>query len=177
MKRKYLLLLLLFLFIFVSNIYSYNILNIYRHPEIAEKNSIFIDIGINLDFDALDKWDIKFQPIEFRIDYMIPFPLPIFFGIFMKTPNPNLNSFGYRVGYHFDLNNPSTDFYFFYTYDFGYLRNDLLIEYNDEPVEKFLYDFRFGIRKFFGRNALVGLCLETGFQLKSIVILISVKVN
>jgi len=145
----------------------------WRHPEIADKNTIFFDLAFApIVFDDVQ---LAFIPFDLRLEYFPPLPLPVAVGIFMKTPNPNLKSFGIRASYHFDVLDRSTDLYIVYSYDLGWLRNDLLIAYNDTPVENYFYDFRLGVRHFFG--SLIGLSLETGFHFESIIIMVSIKIN
>jgi len=163
---------LIFFLLFFS-VASLPALNLWRHSEIADKNSVFLDIGLapilfdNIEFPTI--------PADIRIEYLPPLPLPFSVGAFLKTPKPNLNSFGFRGAYHFNLLDDVTDLYFVYSYDLGFLRNDELIKYNDAPVEKHLYDFRVGIRRFFGQQ--LGLVLETGFKFESIIFLLSIKIN
>jgi hypothetical protein len=93
-------------------------------------------------------------------------------GVFLKTPDPNLRHFGVRLGYHINLDEPNLDVYALYVFDLGFLRNDTLIEHNDEPVEMLLYDFRAGIRY---RFATFCIFIETGFKMQSINFGISLK--
>lgn len=163
-----------FLFFLTAYLSAFETMNIWRHSEIADKNSVFLDIGLApLTFDNLD---FPILPADIRIEYLPPFPLPFSLGAFFKTPHPNLKSFGLRAAYHFDLlDDDVTDLYFVYSFDLGFLRNDLLLEYNDTTVEKHLYDFRVGIRRFFGQ--WLGLVVETGFKFESIIFLLSIKIN
>jgi hypothetical protein len=162
-----------FLLLITAALPALEVMNVWRHSEIAGKNSLFCDIGLApLTFDG---FDFPILPADIRIDYMPPFPLPISLGFFFKTPHPNFKSFGLRSAYHFDLLDDVTDLYFVYSFDFGFLRNDLLLEYNDAPVEKHLYDFRIGIRRFFGQ--WIGLVVETGFHFESVIFLLSIKIN
>lgn len=152
------------------------VMNIWRHSEIAGKNSVFFDVGMApFVFEDFDPSEIQVLPADVRLEYLPPLPLPFSLGVFFKTPHPNLKSFGLRAAYHFDLLDDVTDLYVAYSYDFGYFRNDLLVEYNDSPAEKQLYDFRAGVRRFFGQ--WFGLVIETGFHLESIIILLSIKIN
>jgi len=151
---------------------SLDLINVWRHSEIADKNSVFIDMAIAP--VLFSDFHFNFIPIEFRFEYFPPIPLPFAFGFFLKTPNPNFKSFGLRAAYHFDILDSYTDFYFVYQYELGYLRNDILIEYNDSPVDNFFYDFRVGVRHFFG---WFGLSLETGFHFESLIIMLSIKIN
>jgi len=146
--------------------------NFWRHPEIAEKNAVFADIAMApLVFDGLQ---FPVLPLEIRLDYMPPLPLPFSVGLFLKTPNPNLKSFGTRFAYHFDINDSKTDLFFVYVFDFGFIRNDLLIEYNDDPVQVHYYDFRIGVRYFFGR--FIGVAIESDFKVGGVIFMISVKI-
>ncbi|GBU28242.1 hypothetical protein R84B8_01800 [Treponema sp. R8-4-B8] len=146
---------------------------IWRHPQIADKNSIFLDAA--LPPFLFDDFQFNFLPIELRLEYFPPLPFPIAIGVFMKTPNPNLKSFGLRASWHFNVADRFTDFYVVYSYDLGWLRNDLLAEYNDSPAEEFYFDFRFGFRRFFG--TLFGLSVESGFHFESLIITLSIKIN
>jgi len=151
---------------------SLDLINVWRHSEIADKNSVFFDLAA-APF-LFEDFKPEVIPMELRLEYFPPFPLPFAVGLFFKTPNPNLRSFGVRASYHFDVFDPYTDLYFVYSHDFGYLRNDLLLEYNDVPVDPFYYDFRVGVRRFFG---FLGLSLETGFHFESIIVMLSIKIN
>jgi len=149
-----------------------DLINVWRHSEIAGKNSVFCDVAAApLMFSDLQ---FDFLPVEVRVEYFPPMPLPFAFGIFFKTPNPNLKSFGLRAAYHLDVFDPYTDLYFVYSHDFGYVRNGILAEYNDSPVDPFFFDFRVGVRRFFG---WCGVSVETGFHFESIIIMLSIKIN
>jgi len=163
-----------FLFLSASTaLYALDLVNIFRHSVVAGKNSVFVDVGLApLDFE---NWDFPIVPIDIRLEYMLPLPLPFSAGFFLKMPNPNLKSFGTRLSYHFDLLDDFTDFYVVYSYDFGYFRNDILLEYNDTEVEPLYYDFRLGIRRFF--NRWVGIAIESGPKFQSIIFMLSVKIN
>jgi len=150
-----------------------DLVNIWRHSEIAGKNSVFCDIAISpVNFEDLE---VNLLPVDIRFEYFPPFPLPFSVGLFFITPYPNLKHFGARFAYHFDLFDPVTDFYFVYSYNFGYILNDVLVEYNDTPVELLMYDFRIGVRRFF--NNYLGLAVESGYHFESIIIMLSIKIN
>jgi hypothetical protein len=55
------------------------------------------------------------------------------------------------------------------------VRNDILQEYNDEPVEINWYDFRLGVRRFF--RSIIGVAVETGFKFESLIFMLSIKIN
>lgn len=148
-------------------------LDLWRHPEIAEKNSIFIDIGM-APFIFSD-FEFPILPLEVRIDYLPPLPLPFSTGLFFKTPQPNLKTFGTRLAYHFDLRASKTDLFLAYVFDIGFIRNDLLEEYNDTPVAVHYYDFRVGVRHFFG--PLIGVACESDFKVGGLILLVSVKIH
>ena len=163
---------ILFVFIFPSCAASLPAQYFWRHPEIAGKNSLFADVGLApLVFDG---FHFPVLPLELRVDYLPPLPAPFSFGLFMKTPNPNLKSFGVRTAYHLDLNNPKTDLYFAYVFDFGFVRNGLLKKYGDDPVRPHYYDFRVGVRYFFAR--FFGVALESDFKAGGVIIMVSVKI-
>jgi len=147
-------------------------LNLWRHPEIADKNALFADAGASILFKGLK---LPILPVELRLDYLPPLPLPISIGVFFKTPYPNLRSFGTRAAYHFDLDDPKTDLYFVHVFDCGFIRNDILEEYNDDPVQIHRYDFRVGVRRFFG--PFIGLVVESEFKARGIIILLSAKLH
>jgi hypothetical protein len=172
---KNLKIILLTVFIFISaNLFAFDFLTIFLHSEIAGKNSIFADVGL-APF-VFKEMEFHVLPLEARVEYMPPVPLPFSFGLFLKTPDPNFKSFGIRIGYHFNLSvlDRFTDFYVVYSYDFGFLRKDILEEHNDTPVPVHWYDFRFGARHFF--RSRYGVAVETGFKFQDIVFLVSVKI-
>jgi hypothetical protein len=160
-------------FIFSSaDLFSFDFLSIFLHSEIAPKNSVFADVG--LASLALEDMEFNVLPLDARIEFMLPAGLPFSFGLFMKTPYPNFKCFGARIGYHFNLLDRLTDFYLAYSFDFGFLRNDVLKENNDAPVPIRWYDFRFGARRFF--NSRYGAGVESDFKFKNIIFLFSFKV-
>jgi hypothetical protein len=146
-------------------------LDFWQWPEAADKNAIFLDArfaGISF----TDGYQI-FRPV-FSLDYIIPVIAPFSLGAYFKTPDPNLKSFGLRLGYHINLEDPKTDLYGLYVFDFGFTRNDLLARYDDEQQPVNWYDFRAGIRR---RFRSLWLCLETDFKLQGIYIGLSLKIN
>jgi hypothetical protein len=148
------------------------IMNVWRHPEIAEKNSVFADIGLPIMFKPPH---FNFFPLHLRADYMLPVSFPFSAGIFLETPFPNLKSFGFRIGYHIDVFNPFTDVYVVYSFNCGFILKDILAFYNDAPAPVHFFDFRAGFRYFF--TPWLGICVETGFKLESVYISLSFKLN
>jgi hypothetical protein len=171
MKKLKIILLTSFLFI-SADLFSFDFLTIFLHSETAGKNSVFADVGLA----PLVFKDFQFSvlPLDVRVEYMPPVPLPFSFGLFLRTPYPNFKSFGTRIGYHFNFPVPLTDFYVVYSYDFGFLRKDILEEHHDTSVPIHWYDFRFGARHFF--KSRFGVAVETGFKFQDVVFLVSIKV-
>jgi hypothetical protein len=140
---------------------SLGALDIWSHPEAAGKNSLFLDVhAAAVSFTG--GFALGLEALEFQLDYLPPLPLPFSFGLFLKTPAPNLKSFGTRIGYHLDVLDRKTDLYFFYRYDFGFIRNNLLVKYGDTGQPVYNYDFRFGLRRVFNRH--LAIVLESGFK-------------
>jgi len=165
--KKYFIFLILILVSF--NLFSLDFS--WRHPEIAEKNSIFVDVGISV---FVENPELNILPLEIRIEYILPIYLPLSCGFFFHTPNPNPTSFGFRVAYHIDLRDPFLDFFFVYQFNLAFLIQDILYIYNDKPAPVYLFDYRIGFRRYFG---LIGLVVETGFKLESVIIMLSLKLN
>jgi len=145
--------------------------NFWRHPEIAEKNSIFIDVGIPI---YIKNPQFNFLPLEIRLEYMLPISLPVSIGLFFNTPDPNPTSFGLRIGYHLDFSDPLLDVYLLYHFNCGFLIRDILYHYNDKPAPNYLFDYRIGVRRYFG---FFGLVIESGFHFESILIMVTFKLN
>lgn len=142
------------------------------YPVSADKNAFFTSIkALSLSLSG----GFNFTGQEFSVDYVQPFFLPVSLGAYFKRPDPNLKSFGARLGYHINLNEPKTDLYFLYVFDFGFLRNDLLLEYGDEAQEIYFYDFRLGVRYRF--NSLICVLVESEHKLQGISFGISIKLN
>jgi hypothetical protein len=170
-KNKIIFLLCLLLFVSVK---TFSV-SLYTYPEIAEENSIFLNLRI---VDVSLDGDFNFLVLNSSLDYLLPVSLPFFTGFFVVPPSvsePNLKHFGLRAGYHVDLENERIDLYAFYSFDFGWLRNDDLVSIGDTPVEIIYYDFRVGVRFFF--NANMGLFVESGYKFKSVDFGLSVKLN
>lgn len=147
--------------------YSYN-----PFPEAADKNSVFAGVlAPELSFNKGFGFEM---PVVFA-DYVSPVLLPLSVGFFLKMPEPNLKSFGLRAAYHINIESPKIDLYFMYVFDFGFIRNGLLVQYNDTPVAINYYDFRAGMRYLIGR----GICLsvETAFKFQGILFGASIKLN
>ena len=173
MKKSFQMLFLLFFICLPAALPALEAAGLWRHSEAAGKNSVFIDVGIApLLFE-----DFKFAvlPVSVRVDYLPPLPLPFSAGVFFDTPYPNFKHFGLRLAYHVDLLDSLTDLYFAYSFDFGFLRNGVLKEYNDSPVDARFFDFRIGVRRFFKRR--LGAAVESGFKFESVVFMLSVKIN
>jgi hypothetical protein len=149
--------------------------SLYTHPEIAEENSVFLNLRV---VDVSLAGDFEFLVLNTSVDYLLPVSLPFSLGFFLVPPSvsdPNFKHFGLRAAYHIDLEKERMDLYAFYSFDFGWLRNDDLVSVGDTPVETLFYDFRIGVRFFF--NANTGLFVESGYKFKSVDLGLSVKLN
>jgi len=163
---------LLLFFLQTGVSHAFDLISLWRHPEIAEKNSVFVDAGLPVFFFPLSAQPL---PLNIRFDYLPPLPLPLSAGIFFDTPYPNLKSFGFRLGYHINIFDPNTDLFFKYSFNCGFILKKVLYKYNDEPPPLRFYDFGFGLRHFF--SPLVGIALESGFKLESVFVSLSFKLN
>jgi hypothetical protein len=142
-------------------------LSLWRHPEAAERNALFLDTGLaEISFED----GFSFRVSEFSFDF-----LPLSVGAYFRLPEPNLKSFGIRAAYHIDTGDPKTDIYFLYVFDCGFMRNEDLAYYGDEAQPLRLYDFRAGVRRLFGK--VFCLVIETGYKLSGLRIGLSVKLN
>jgi hypothetical protein len=148
-------------------------LSLWRYPEAADKNTLFIDTAATFSFSSLDSFSLF--PLEIRADYLLPVGLPVSAGLFMKTPDPNLKYFGTRLGYHIDIGDQKTDLYFVHVFNLGFIRNDLLEQFNDTPSPLYYYDFRLGVRRLFGSRFC--LAVETDFKVFGLVFALSIKLN
>lgn len=161
-----------FLFFFKERLSAFDVGNLWRHPEIAGKNSVFVNAGFPLVFR---KPEFNVPPLYVCLDYMLPIKAPAAAGLFFYTPAPNFKDFGVRGSYHFDLNEPYLDVYFLYSFNCGFLLKKFLERYNDAPPRTRLFDYRIGLRYFF--ESALGLSVETGFRLESVSISLSVKLK
>lgn len=145
----------------------------WRHPEIADKNSMFIDIGLPPVFYADPGFSLI--PLELRLDYMLPLVLPLSLGIFAHTPNPNFKSFGFRVAYHIDVKVPGFDLYFAHATNLGWVMSGWLDFLNDEAPPFKLFDWRLGFRYIF--SSFIGICLESDLRFNAIMFFLTLKIN
>jgi hypothetical protein len=149
--------------------------SVYSHPEIAEENSLFLNLRLaGVSFAG----GFDFLVLDVSADWLLPFPPPLSLGFFVTAPSfsePNLKHFGPRLAWHIDADNEKIDLYFFYSLDLGWLRNEKLEEAGDSPVEKRFYDFRAGVRFFFRKN--IGMFAESGYKFMSVNFGLSIKLN
>jgi hypothetical protein len=146
--------------------------DLWQYPEAAEKNALFLDVRFaSLSFQ--EGGFTAFYP-EFALDWLPPLFLPFSVGAYFRTPDPNFKSFGLRAGYHINLGGDGkTDLYLLYVFELGFLRRDILEQYNDSAPPFRLYDFRAGVRRIFGRYLC--LSLETDYKLWGITFGVSLK--
>ena len=145
--------------------------DLWQHPESAQRNSLFVAASAP-QFSINDGFEFQLTP-QFNFDYMLPFRFPLSLGAFLKTPSPNLKNFGTRIAYHINLDEPKTNFYFLYVFDFGFIRNDLLEQYGDERQPLRFFDFRIGLRRRI--NHFLFIQIESDFQFQSVVLGLSAK--
>jgi hypothetical protein len=146
-------------------------LSLWRHPEAAERNALFLNAGL-AEISFADGF--SFRGSEFSFDFL-PLFLPLSAGAYFRLPEPNLKSFGLRAAYHVDTGDPKTDLYFLYVFDCGFLRNEDLVYHGDEAQPLRFYDFRAGVRRLFGK--VFCIVIETGYKLSGLRIGLSVKLN
>jgi hypothetical protein len=145
-------------------------LDFWRYPEAAEEHAVFFTATF---FSLQVDTGFSFFPPELSVDYMLPF-FPVSAGVYMKSPVPNLTSFGTRLAFHIDIREPNTDLYFLYVFDLGFLRNEVLLEHGDQAQPVHYYDFRAGVRYLFGK--FICLSLETGYKLRGVSVGIAIKI-
>jgi hypothetical protein len=144
--------------------------DLWLYPEAAEESALYAGVfSPSLSFTE----GFSLRPPDLFFDFVLPIGLPFSLGAFMEAPEPNLKHFGFRAAYHINIGDPKTDLFFLYVFDAGFIRNDLLIAYNDTPVDSRYYDFRAGVRRLFGSSA--ALCIETAYYLSGLRFGLAVK--
>jgi hypothetical protein len=147
-------------------------LDLWQYPESAEPWSLFLDVKAAA-FSFTEGFS-TFSP-EFSADFLLPFGIPLSAGVFAVMPDPNLKNFGIRAGYHINPGDEKTDLYVLYVFDVGFIRNDLLTEYNDTPVPRRYWDFRIGVRRLIGKY--VALVIESAYKFQGITAGLSLKLH
>lgn len=159
------------LLLFLSAALPASALDLWLFPEAAGKNTLFLDMR----FVSVSAGGVTTSYPEYALDFLLPFPLPFSAGAWLKTPDPNLKSFGLRAAYHINLNDDKTDFYFLYVFELGFLRKKLLEQYNDTAPPLRYFDFRAGVRRVFGR--FFCLSLESDYKFRGVNIGLSIKLH
>jgi hypothetical protein len=149
--------------------------DLFSHPEIAAENSLFFNASIISYQIPPDVWNVTVPKFKLSADYVTPWIAPVFFGLYMEAPVPNLTSFGTRAGYHFNMDVDNLDIYFMWCFDFGFLRRKTLESYGVEVPEIRYFDFRGGMRYVFGK--LFGLYIESDYKLNAILLGVTIKLN
>jgi hypothetical protein len=133
----------------------------WQHPEAAEKNSLFANAVMPaLSFSA----GFSLPRPQIGLDYMLPIPLPVSVGAFLKIPWPELEGFGIRAAYHINLGDRKTDLYLLHVVEFRFERGAVSMRF---------LDFRLGARYLF--NGYLCVLVETDFFLRGIVLGVSLK--
>jgi len=144
---------------------------VHLHGELADANAIFF--GARFFSLSVDEGFSAFLP-EIYADYVLP-PLPLSLGLFFKTPDINLKSFGGRAGLHIDFDSPKFDLYLLYVFDLGFIRAEELAAVGDYVEPMRLYDFRAGLRYIFG--AFICIEIETLYKMQGVSASVSLKLN
>lgn len=162
------LLLLLLLAPLAAPLYAFSL---WPYPEAAEACSLYSGVfSPALSFTE----GFAMRPPDLFFDFMLPGGIPFSLGAFMEAPDPNLKHFGVRAACHIDIGDPKMDLFFLYVFDCGFVRDDLLLEYNDTPVERRYYDFRAGVRRLFG--GFIAISVETDYKLSGLRFGLAVKI-
>jgi hypothetical protein len=164
MNRRALLVLLLLLFL-PSAAFSFDI---WRHPEMAEKETVFVGgFAASFSFAELDAFfdSFEFSP-EFFLDFMLPLPLPFSFGLSTDFFKPDSLSVGCRAGYHVNFDDPDLDAYVLYAVKFEFVQDTLAVLRWSPAI---------GARRRFGSFFCVNL--EAGFMPAVFLVGLSIKLN
>jgi hypothetical protein len=159
---------MLFIFILAVTVMNMSAIDIWRHPEMAEKGSFFAGLfAASFEFSFADWSDHAFKLFfpEAFLDCMLPVGLPFSFGVSVKALEPNIFGLGIRPAYHINLNDENSDLYVMYVVTFDFMSGYGIIEYGG----------RAGFRRRFG--SFFCLSVETGFKLQSINFGIAIKLN
>ncbi|GMO25838.1 MAG: hypothetical protein Ta2B_05630 [Termitinemataceae bacterium] len=148
-------------------------ISLYTHSEAAPKNSIFFDVGIAA-YELPDDFALYVPKLRFAADWMLPTSLPFSIGAYMLAPFPNLTDFGLRAAYHINFESETVDFYFLYYFNLGFLRNAELRSNGLDEIDLHWFDFRAGFRYVFNYN--LGVMIETGYKLNSIMFGVTVRI-
>jgi hypothetical protein len=144
------------------------------HPDTAGNNAVFFNTSIAA-FRTAGEWEVTVPKFKFSLDYVFPWLLPFFAGFYMEAPDPNLTSFGTRIGYHLDMEIDNLDIYIMYCFDFGFTRWRRLRAYGAAAPEVRYFDFRAGLRYVFGK--LFGLYIESDYKLDALILGLTIKLN
>lgn len=146
-------------------------LDLFIAPYTAGENSIFFNTSVTA-FSVINEnkkvefdWSITIPQFKMSLDYVLPVYLPFYLGVYLDISEEN--KYGLRGGYHINLDADKTDLYLIYCFGFDFLQKE------DEDV--YLYDFRAGFRYMFG--SLLGVYMESGFQMRELVLGLALKLN
>jgi len=137
-------------------------LDFWQYPEMAERNALFVSCFV-VQFNFSNYFSVRYPDIV--ADWLLPVGLPFFLGVSVRLFDPDLSGYGFRIGYHINLDDENTDVYFFY--------NSSVILSDEYVLLKLIGSV--GFRRRFG--SVFCITVETGFLLKDIFFGVSVKLN
>jgi hypothetical protein len=159
---------MILLFISAQNIQA---LDLFVAPYTAGENTIFFNTSI-MTFSVINEeegvefnWNITIPRFKTSFDYVPPVSLPFFLGLYFDISKDS--KYGVRGGYHINIDVDEIDLYLIYCFGLDFLQKE------DEEI--YLYDFRAGFRYMFG--SLLGVYLESGLQMKELVVGLTLKLN
>jgi len=150
------------------NAMNVSAIDMWRHPEMAEKNTFFAGLfaaSLRISFTALSDFGFGIDYPEVYLDYMLPVGLPFSFGLSANAFKPDVFGLGIRPAYHINLNDENSDLYVMYAVTLDFIDYYGLVEYG----------LRVGYRRRFGSFFCVSI--ETGHKLQSINFGVAVKLN
>jgi len=164
MKNK----LFIFTFLILLAVNGFSI-DIWQHPEMAEKNTIFAGgfaAVFSFSYTSFGDYRFGFSSPKIFLDLMLPLPLPFSLGFSTGLLESGKFGAGARLGYHINFNDPNLDVYALYQVQLEFIEN-ISAELEWFPA--------IGVRRKFGD--FFCLNLETGFAGKSLLIGFSIKLN
>jgi hypothetical protein len=139
-------------------------LDFWRHPEMADKGSLFVGgfgVSFSLEYDSY----FELRKPELYADYLLGVGIPFSVGVSVRAFEDGYFAFGLRPAYHINLGLENFDLYFLYSLDLVFSGGYIYMEYGG----------RAGLRWRLGRFPC--LHIETGHKFDSANIGVSIKLN